>query len=482
MWTHRYSSPVTGWISLLASVALLGCGDDGSGRESGTGATAVTTAPGLTVTAGATTSAGSDSEATPTTGGTTGAGLDGSGVTTDAEDSAASQSSAEDEGGLKFDNAVPDAGAKECSGGVGDVEYDFSYIWIANTAVGTVAKIATKTGVIEGRYQTSVGKNSPSRTTVNQFGDVLVGNRGEVGSVLKIASRPERCVDKNGNGVIDTSSGPDDVRPWGEDECVLWTTPIPSGDYDRGPRALAWEGGDIDPVTCELTVPDPRVWVGWDGATTYEVVRLNGTTGMVEDAIHIPDAGGRPYGGAVNKEGDFWMAVRGGPLTFIDGETLEVKTYKPPSSTYGMGVDKNGDPWVVIYSAGPGKDQIFRFDVASETFVNTGGIGGYYRGMQVDREGRVWVAGNTPCRLILVDGINGALVNDTIPVPGCKVPVGISIDVDGFVWMVDQGASMAFKIDPVTYAVALTVPGLSSPYTYSDMTGNGLNLVLNPPG
>jgi streptogramin lyase len=263
---------------------------------------------------------------------------------------------------------------------------------------------------------------------------------------------------------------------------VLWTTAIPSGDYEKGPRALAWEGGDIDPVTCELTVPDPRVWVGYDGAGNYEVYRLNGTTGVIQDQVKIPDVGGRPYGGAVNKEGDFWMAVRGGPLTFIDGQTLEVKTYTPPAPTYGMGVDKNGDPWVVIYSGGPGKDQIFRFDVPSEQFINTGGLGGYYRGMQVDRESRVWVAGNKPCRLILVDGVNGALVNDSIPVPGCNVPVGISIDIDGFVWMVDQGASTAFKIDPVTYQVVLSVTGLDSPYTYSDMTGNGLNLVLNPPG
>ncbi len=43
-------------------------------------------------------------------------------------------------------------------------------------------------------------------------------------------------------------------------------------------------------------------------------------------------------------------------------------------------------------------------------------------------------------------------------------------------------AQSAFKVDPDTYQVALEVPGLVLPYTYSDMTGAGLNLVVNPPG
>jgi hypothetical protein len=41
---------------------------------------------------------------------------------------------------------------------------------------------------------------------------------------------------------------------------------------------------------------------------------------------------------------------------------------------------------------------------------------------------------------------------------------------------------MAFKVNPDTYQVELTVGGLVNPYTYSDMTGAGLNLQVNPPG
>lgn len=68
-----------------------------------------------------------------------------------------------------------------------------------------------------------------------------------------------------------------------------------------------------------------------------------------------------------------------------------------------------------------------------------------------------------------------------IALPGCVQPVGVSIDVEGYVWIVDQGANQAFKIDPDPYQVQLSVVGLFQPYTYSDMTGAGLNLVVNPP-
>ena len=96
--------------------------------------------------------------------------------------------------------------------------------------------------------------------------------------------------------------------------------------------------------------------------------------------------------------------------------------------------------------------------------------------------GRAWIAGNVPCRLSLVDANTDTLIDDAIPLPGCGTPVGTSIDEQGFVWVVDQGTSTAYKVDPDTHDVVTTVGGLVQPYTYSDMTGAGLDLVVNPPG
>ncbi len=395
-------------------------------------------------------------------------------------DASSDATPASDGGDLKFDlgdNA--ETSALDCDD-FGGATSTFSYIWIANSAEGTVSKINTQTGIEEGRYRTSAaGSDSPSRTSVNQYGDVLVGNRVGGGAATKIAAISERCAERNGVPGIQTSAGPTDVLPYLEDECVLWSTPLPIA--DNGPRGIAWEGGSIDPMTCENTVPNPRVWVSYGGAAE-EIYRLDGSTGAVLDHFTIAGGGGLIYGGAVNAAGDLWFVNRGvNTLTRVDAITLAYQSWPIPGTPYGMGVDANGDPWVVTYATGPGADHVFRFDVASATFADAGGTGGYYRGMNLDREGRVWVGGNSPCRLAVFDAQTDTLINDNIPLPGCSTPVGVSIDHDGYVWVVDQNGT-AYKVHPENYSIILTVAGLIGPYTYSDMTGSGLNLVVNPPG
>jgi hypothetical protein len=381
--------------------------------------------------------------------------------------------------GFKFDLApIPD-NAQGCANGDG-VMSEFSYIWIGNSVQGTVSKIDTVSTIEEGRYQvTNDLSMQASRTSVNQYGAVAIGHRFSP-RVTKVAARPESCIDKNNNGMIDTSSGANDVRPWLEDECVLWSIDLPYN--PNGTRAVAWEGGTLDPVTCENTIPNPRLWVGYSG-NPLEIYRLDGETGGVLDHVQIPSTG-FVYGGAVNAEGDFWVSDRVGlTLSRVDAETLEVSTFPlPASQAYGIGMDQNGHPWFATYTSGPGLDFVYRFDPDTQTFHSAGGTGGYYRGMNIDREGRAWVAGNAPCRLAVFDAETDTLINDAIALPGCSDPVGVSVDRDGYVWVVDRGASVAWKVDPTFQLVVGMVTGLVEPYTYSDMTGQGLNLVVNPPG
>jgi hypothetical protein len=459
-----------GWSAAAAGLLLgLGCGAEDGGRSdaSGGGGGVLSLDGG-----GQATDGEGDSED----------GSGGSGAATGGLDEG-SAGAGEDDPGTNFDLGEPPP-PSGCNVGETEGGGAFSYIWIGNSPQGTVSKIDTETGTELGRYRSSSGLDSPSRTSVNQYGDVAVGNRGEAGSITKIAAEVERCVESNGIPGIQTSTGAGDVLDYGQDECVLWSTPIPSAGYDRGPRAVAWEGGEIDPETCTNTVPNPRVWVSWRGdVNNIEIRRLDGDTGAVLDSAVAVGGGGRTYGGAVNAEGDFWVATRGGQdnLIHVDGVTLAVTVYNVPAGDdYGMTVDKNGDPWVVTYN--DGTNYVYRLDVATGAFVTAATSNARYRGIQIDREGRAWIAGNSPCRLSLVDAENDVLVDDAIPLPGCGTPVGTSIDRDGFVWVVDQGTSTAYKVDPDTHDVVLSVPGLVQPYTYSDMTGSGLDLVVNPPG
>src|SRR5690606_31400693 len=101
---------------------------------------------------------------------------------------------------------------------------------------------------------------------------VAVVNRAG-GSVVKIAAVEDRCVDANGNGVIETSTGPGDVREWGQDECVLWQTEL-----HTGARAAAWDSGNdpenLDDMGCMVVAPN--LWVSaMDDASTVHVWRLD---------------------------------------------------------------------------------------------------------------------------------------------------------------------------------------------------------------
>jgi hypothetical protein len=433
-------------LVLVLSIAACGGGDDarGSGGEVATGISSITAAT------------GDDTAATsdPDTGG--------------------------DEIG-KLD--VPEgetAGntAGDCNGTGGDGDVVFSNIWIANTTEGTVSKIDTKTGIELARYRTGADASSdPSRTSVNLLGDAAVLNRAG-GAVLKFAAREQDCVDANGDGMITTSTGPADIKPWLSDECLLWTTALLTGS-----RAVAWESGNDPDDADDCVPPNPRLWVSaMDPQNTVHVYRLDGATGAVLDEATQPNWTGECggiYGGAVDAEGDFWgVGKENVALVHVDAESMQLQMFaaQGPDRFYGMAMDAMGYPWMV----GEFDDTLFRFNLDTFTFENKGTTGhGSLRGMAIDELGNAWIAANDPCGLVHYDVPTAAFTN--VALAGCGTPVGVSIDVDEFIWVVDQGSNLAYKIDPATRTVVLTVTGLVGPYTYSDMTGAGLDLVANPP-
>lgn len=372
------------------------------------------------------------------------------------------------------------------------VEGDFDYIWIANSGWDQLSKIHTRDAVELARYTSGPGETpDPSRTSVNLEGDVAVANRRE-GGVSKFAASLDRCIDRNNNGTIETSQGPDDVLPWGEDECMLWNYPLPGMFWEGatgGPRALAWDA-NAQPTPDGGCWHEPRLWVGWlslQDPTVGVIVRLDGATGEELDRLELPDwqgfFGHGPYGGAVDDRGGFWAVDTGSGLAHIDADTLEVRRwYSDLDATfYGIAIDDNGKVWL----AGHG-GSLYTFDPSSETFEIAAFMGDYpggstrLRGLAIDRERQVWVAANNPCQLVQFDIDSDSVVNHAIPLPGCGQPVGISIDNEGMVWVVDQDGDRAYRVDPTTYET-VTVENLVGPYTYSDMTGGGLRLVADPP-
>ena len=361
--------------------------------------------------------------------------------------------------------------------------FDFSYIWIANSAQGTVSKINTQTLIEEGRYNTGPSPGEPSRTAVNVNGRYAAVANRTGGSVTVFAADEQYCVDKNNNNQIETSTGPNNVLPWMQDECMIWHLPGLTGvnnNENRGPRPLGWDFADQDPITCQYQTHN--LWMGWyPNGNAGRFYYLDGTDGTILQDVTVQPWGNNlswgPYGGAVDKDHNFWVAGWHGPLLRIDGQNYTTQTWgvseMNSTSSYGMALDAQGRPW---FGGCDGRVQMF--DPQSQQFTTLTDTGGCLRGLMVDAQDRAWIAGNGGCRLVEVDTVNMVVTNPNIPVPGCSTPVGISIDAEGFVWIVDQNGT-AFKMDPDTYTFD-SVGGLNGPYTYSDMTGAGIALQAVP--
>ncbi len=410
---------------------------------------------------------------TPTgSSGSTTASSDSKGESTtsgDATDSGESSSEGGDDtttGGTE--NCVP-AGSKVV---------EFSYIWIANSSQGTISKIDTTTGQELGRYVTRPdGNGNPSRTSVNRFGDVVVANRS--GGITKVFADPEDCLESNGTPGIQTSSGPDDLLPWGEEECVAWYTEIPHNNN----RPVAWTNGTLNEETC--------AYEGVDVFTAYldsgvegsvEIAKLDGTTGVVTDTIPMPDLPLKShgfYGAAVDGEDNAWFSqLQGGQLVRVNAADNTTDTWDVEDTHEGYGITVTADGYVWIC----GRDT-HRFDpsdeswassqaVAPDAYVHTGGCmgdgnGTLYRGTH----------GN-------VLGIDTETLDTVVTLPAGQAGDdhiwGVAVDFDGFVWAIPRNAEHAYKMDPTLPAnpIVLTVEGLQDCYTYSDMTGFSLFSVV----
>lgn len=466
-------------ISAVAlALPLLACGDDTRGDASSASASASASIGSITLpmTGSAGASEASDSGAsgglTGTSDPTGGDPTTGGVVTNSGGDTLP-----------KFDIGTPPDGGASCGGNGGDI--DESFIWIPATSAGYVSKINTRTLVEEARYYTGPdgAAESVSRTAVSGDGRFVVVNARGTGRSTAVAANINDCVDQNGDGVISTSTGVGDILPWGTDECVRWTILHPNwdGGDSHGPRGITWTIGTWDKAQCAFV--DQKVWLGYSGAgNTAYLVRIDGPTGTVEETIEAPAWDGSnyaPYGGALDPQGHAWFTGLRGELARVNTEQnpITVTRITQPGNiqSYGMTVDPDGNPWMGGCS-GP----VSTYDLPSSQWITIPGTQACHRGMAVDHDFHVWVASNSPCGLVEIDGKTRTLIAQH-SLAQCSTPIGVSVDVDGYVWLVDQ-AGWAWKIDTTNVAAMQQIIVEGNHYVYSDMTGGQLKSVSPPPG
>ena len=376
-------------------------------------------------------------------------------------------------------------------------------IWIANTGEGTVSRFDIATFAETGRFWAGPhgSGNDPSRTSINTAGDAFVA--GRAGRFLtKISGLSEACPDTNGDGVITTSTDGTPL-PWGQDDCVIWSTSL-AGVMPGGLiRAVAAQD-IVDPVTGNVT---ERVWVG--GYNDRRISVLDGSTGGILMTTHVQYT---PYGMAFDGSGQLWIStissqriVRidtnrcnefGCPWNGVCTESSStasacagaIKQAIPTpgnNQTYGITVDSAQRVWI------GGNNDVQRYDPtlpAAQRWAsaNIGSGGGWKAGIAVDGSGNVWTTGSFGVyRIDAEDPTNRQLISNIAANSNVR-GWGVAVAADDRTWIIGRWENSAWVIEPGAAlsdnTITRTAYSVRSPYTYSDMTGQQLRLAATPRG
>ena len=377
---------------------------------------------------------------------------------------------------------------------------------------GCCSRAEATPGANGGHQPVQVIGNRPSRTAVDINGDVWVANRahGLQSSATKIANSEKDCIDRNGNGVIETSkdvnadgiittdcdennlpdngstvcTGTNSHEFFGlDDECVLFTTNTGSTTNLLG-RPLALGPGQQQTRTYGASD-------AWAGTHTDGVFyRIHGNTGAIIATVPILPQNGvasTPYGAAIDKYGILWAPNQGtGHLFYFDTNNPSnqgMVTYPEAhgGGFYGIAMDgykeidpNTGDPvdiqqvWLgdvggsAAYRYRPKRDGTFE-GLAQGTWAYANFEGGPTRGRGLGVDNRsptsfVWVAldgypswtghiGRVPYDVL--DGVTTltAAGNTFDTTQGMTTGAGVAFDGD--IWGINQDSSSAvhFKVD-----------------------------------
>ena len=366
-----------------------------------------------------------------------------------------------------------------------DTVEPFGFIWVANSGEGTIVKINTDTGEIMGEYRTSPDGTygNPSRTTVDKDGSVWVGNRqpvsGNQAAITHIGLVENgQCEDRNANGIIDTSTGLNDVLPWTDesgtrgvgtaaDECIVHFTKV--------------NGGDARHISVDS---QNNIWVSGINTRVFEYVKGgnynvpgSGTILRTEGPVGY---GG--YGGLIDKNDVIWSAnnlLRWDTANPLTGPN-SVNWTGYDHDSYGLCKDSQGNIWNTSLSQGV----IRKFSSAGDLLGTYSHGATNAQGCVVDKNDHVWVAHS------LWGNSIGHLLNDGTLVGVISVgngPTGVAVDNNGKIWTTHYSSPYnVMRIDPTLGGVGgggatigavdfTTVELGGSLYNYSDMTGSTLS-------
>ena len=294
---------------------------------------------------------------------------------------------------------------------------DVPYLWLANDQDHTISKVDSITGAEVARYNVSGngGCTNPSRTAVNATGAVWVACRDN-NVIVHIAPDEGQCIDRNGDGVIQTSTvtfdnagnKSVDMLPWEDDECVLFNgTPVPADDAPQDTKDTPITAGGCTVGLRGLAVrADNQVILGglsdtcmsghiWQAKYEYDPeqpyqadvnprVRLTdhwhlgslSHTDWNGDACSW-DYNGRAYGYAIDQQGNAWISSITSSIGWVDLENRKSCSF-PSNTTYGIAIDYAGRVWLGDWSGSANIGWVFDPSTKTMHGINQWKTGGNF--------------------------------------------------------------------------------------------------------
>lgn len=414
---------------------------------------------------------------------------------------------------------------------------------IVRIAVQNLPQFGLSEGDVLGEYLTRPNglSGNPSRTSVDPFGNIWVGNRAEgspvnnvpMGSMTRVglvlggtrtdaSGNPDptgqylagpfaycTCEDRDGDGLIKTSRGYPHTT--GAQNADYVNTILPWSNAANADTAGGVSTADDECITAYVrTVPtyvrhvsiDPNgdPWIGsspilFGGNGAFE--KLDGSTGQPAlGSVFSPTNYCAGYGGLVDKNGTIWSAGNFGGVVMRKDNPPSGATTCITVPNYGIAIDPQTN--YIWTSSGP---NVYRINPTTNvpsggTFHGANGC----QGMTIDTLGNVWVAhdGASPSIGRLDNNVVSPTwlgnVNLTVNPAGAPAagPSGVAIDTNNKVWATNLSTDNVMRADPngggagtVDLVVDLGTWPLhpnAYPYNYSDMTGSVLLQSVAPQG
>ncbi|MBI5534201.1 MAG: hypothetical protein HY898_15870, partial [Deltaproteobacteria bacterium] len=362
-------------------------------------------------------------------------------------------------------------------------------VWVDNYVPGWIVRIDSSTGKQTARFDSALqfingqatgarpskencnwanAGNCPGRVAVDTNGDVWIVNRafGAQGSLSKFSGNIGHCIDRNNNGVIDTSRdanndgivNPNDPAEYfgQNDECILTTIPV--GAVGDCPRSVA-----VD--------KKGKIWVG-TCCGGFKIYRFNPNEPVALEATIQMPSGSCMYSAASGGDYVFFSNRAAASTIRVNIDTLQVQNAPCGTETYGVVADPGGGwAWLGGYSQAYVRKANFTTNPPTCTSYAAPAM---VTAVTLDLQGNVWASGYGNAQVYKYNPA-GTLIGQYAT--GAANPHGLSVDFQGNIWSVHDGAPHLVKFSPAganlgAFNIGSPAAGYDyTPYLYSDYTG-----------